>query len=59
MIIFPPWLVHGVAPSCGIKKGDPRISLSFNVIGDWQYTSDATAVLFDMESSGDASPQEL
>ena len=51
ILLFPPWLVHGVAPSCGVSSDNPRISLSFNVLGDWARTNDATALLFDMENS--------
>ena len=51
-VLFPSWLVHGVAPSCGLTASNPRISLSFNVVGDWKRTNDATALLFDMSDGG-------
>ncbi len=54
-VLFPAWLVHGVAPSCGLTADNPRISLSFNVVGDWKRTNDATALLFDMSDAGRAS----
>lgn len=50
VVMFPAWLVHSVSKSCGVKRSDPRISLSFNVYGDWDATNDVTAVLFDMAS---------
>lgn len=34
IVIFPPWLLHGVPPSTGLRnKSDPRISFAFNVSG--------------------------
>ena len=51
VVLFPSWLVHAVAPSCGLAADNPRISLSFNVIGDWARTNDATALLFDLEDT--------
>mmetsp|Transcript_77 Transcript_77/g.248 ORF Transcript_77/g.248 Transcript_77/m.248 type:complete len:290 (+) Transcript_77:32-901(+) len=32
LLLFPPWLVHGVSPSCGMDDGKPRIALSFNLL---------------------------
>ena len=51
VVLFPSWLVHAVSPSCGLTAANPRMSLSFNVLGDWTRTNDASALLFDMENS--------
>jgi len=32
LIIFPPWLQHEVAPSCGMDPQTRRVSISFNLI---------------------------
>lgn len=62
MILFPPWLVHTVAPSCEAES--PRIALSFNLVSsddgkdknrDWELLSDASVF---MSSDGDEDPQE-
>lgn len=37
IVIFPSWLVHEVQPTVSIK---PRISISFNIDGEWESTSD-------------------
>jgi hypothetical protein len=37
IILFPSWLVHSVSPTI---SSDPRISISFNVKGDWEELSD-------------------
>eukprot|EP00750_Incisomonas_marina_P020785 INCI4087.1.p1 GENE.INCI4087.1~~INCI4087.1.p1 ORF type:complete len:311 (+),score=57.37 INCI4087.1:212-1144(+) len=42
IVLFPSWLVHHVSPSCGTAEDQPRISLAFNIIGDWKVTSDAS-----------------
>ena len=30
LLLFPPWIVHGVAPSCDAAA--PRVALSFNLM---------------------------
>ena len=32
LLLFPPWLHHGVAPSCRMAHGQRRIALSFNLL---------------------------
>lgn len=32
LLLFPPWLHHGVAPSCGMTDGQRRVALSFNLL---------------------------
>ena len=39
LLLFPPWLAHGVAPSCGAAGASPRIALSFNVLTTARETS--------------------
>jgi hypothetical protein len=51
VILFPSWLRHEVAPSCGVTEENPRVALSFNVVGDWSQTNDATSLFFDLASS--------
>jgi len=41
IVIFPPWLQHHVGSSC-IEPSELRVSLSFNIIGEWTVTSDIT-----------------
>jgi hypothetical protein len=36
LIVFPSWLYHEVAPTLGTH---PRISFSFNVLGEWEETT--------------------
>ena len=52
MLLFPPWLVHAVEPSC--EATAPRIALSFNLISgkkgggvdaDWEVLSDASVFM--------------
>lgn len=52
LILFPPWLLHSVAPSC--STSGPRISLSFNILSereggqqmtDWEVLADTNAVI--------------
>jgi hypothetical protein len=38
MLLFPPWLVHHVTPTTSTSR--PRVSISFNIGGDWSATSD-------------------
>ena len=47
IIMFPPWLQHGVSPSC-LESNEIRVSLSFNIIGKWTQTSDVSLTI-DME----------
>ena len=48
LIVFPPWLVHHVQSTCthggggGGGRGTARISISFNVRGDWGTTADSS-----------------
>ena len=65
MILFPPWLVHTVSPSCEAES--PRIALSFNLVGDdgrdktrdWELLSDASVYMSsDGDEDGDEDPQE-
>ena len=51
VILFPSWLRHEVAPSCDVTEKNPRVALSFNVVGDWSMTNDATYIFFDLMSS--------
>ena len=51
VILFPSWLRHEVAPSCDVTENNPRVALSFNVVGDWSQTNDATSLFFDLRSS--------
>jgi uncharacterized protein (TIGR02466 family) len=39
LLLFPPWLVHHVTPTTGTKE---RISISFNIGGEWSATSDVS-----------------
>ena len=48
VIMFPSWIRHEVAPSCGVSDSNPRIALSFNIVGDWSTTTDATSLFFDL-----------
>ena len=48
VIMFPSWIRHEVAPSCEVSERNPRIALSFNVVGDWSTTTDATSLFFDL-----------
>ena len=52
MLLFPPWLVHGVESSCA-AKGSARVSLSFNLLttrahdggkSDWETLADSSVV---------------
>ena len=52
LVIFPPWLVHGVESSCA-AKGSARVSLSFNLLttrahdggkSDWETLADSSVV---------------
>ncbi len=55
LLLFPPWLVHGVAPSC--DAAGPRIALSFNLMStappegtggtdpNWEVLADASVVM--------------
>jgi hypothetical protein len=43
LVLFPSWLVHSVQPTLSSK---PRISLSFNLDGDWETTSDVNSAFF-------------
>ena len=36
LIVFPPWLVHGVPPTT--PEGTVRVSFSFNLLGGWNKT---------------------
>jgi len=49
VILFPSWLQHSVSPTC--DGNGARIALSFNVIGEWTQTSDATTVIYEMGNS--------
>ena len=42
LILFPPWLAHAVAPSCADPGDGLRVSLSFNLMGSWDVTSDVS-----------------
>ena len=44
IIMFPPWLQHGVSPSC-LESNEIRVSLSFNIIGKWTETSDVSVTI--------------
>jgi hypothetical protein len=43
LILFPSWLVHSVQPTL---SSIPRISLSFNLDGDWETTNDVNTAFF-------------
>jgi len=47
LVLFPPWLTHGVTPTSSL---DPRVSISFNLMGDWTKTGD-TNFQFEQERS--------
>eukprot|EP00658_Telonema_sp_P-2_P040371 TRINITY_DN28878_c0_g1_i4.p1 TRINITY_DN28878_c0_g1~~TRINITY_DN28878_c0_g1_i4.p1 ORF type:complete len:260 (-),score=47.11 TRINITY_DN28878_c0_g1_i4:199-978(-) len=51
VILFPSWLQHSVTPSCQVEA-EPRIALSFNVLGDWTETADASTVVYALEDHG-------
>eukprot|EP00656_Telonema_subtile_P020341 TRINITY_DN21470_c0_g1_i2.p1 TRINITY_DN21470_c0_g1~~TRINITY_DN21470_c0_g1_i2.p1 ORF type:complete len:136 (-),score=15.54 TRINITY_DN21470_c0_g1_i2:156-563(-) len=51
VILFPPWLQHSVSASCGGTEQEPRIALSFNVLGDWAQTADAMTEIFNLEDT--------
>ena len=55
VILFPSWLRHEVAPSCNLSDENPRVALSFNIIGDWEQTNDATSMFFDLTTSSPTS----
>jgi hypothetical protein len=45
IVMFPPWLQHGVSPSCLQSPDEIRVSLSFNIIGKWTHTSDVSVTI--------------
>ena len=55
LVLFPPWLVHGIESTCGSKDEGPRVSLSFNLLtnredahtSDWEVLSDASFLMED------------
>ena len=40
LVIFPPWVPHQVGPTA---SADPRISIAFNIPGDWEATAGVAA----------------
>ena len=42
VVLFPPWLQHEVEPT---HSGEERIAISFNLRGDWRYTSTSSVLL--------------
>jgi hypothetical protein len=57
VILFPSWLRHEVAPSCKLTSRNPRVALSFNIIGDWEQTNDATSLFFDLAPAAPSSTE--
>ena len=48
LILFPPWITHSVSSSC-TKDGNFRVAVSFNIVGEWEVTADASVTMFRYE----------
>lgn len=53
LVLFPPWLVHSVAPSC--HASGPRVSLSFNILSEGSSSGGSSAGTTDWERLSDTS----
>jgi len=42
MAVFPSWLVHEVLPTSSAVGTQHRVAISFNLLGQWESTSDVS-----------------